>query len=157
MADATLNALSKAPKIMERLLRVFPTERLDDRIEADRFTAREVIAHLAHYEQIILDRIRVANQKPGHQVPYYNPDAEAAAHKYHEKDVFHEAEVYESRRGMTLEYLQQLSPEDMAKHFTFEDGRTVTIAEYVNGMLRHDMEHLDQISMYLATEVATIS
>lgn len=157
MRERMLTDFSLAPKILERILRVFPTERLDDRIEKDRFTAREVIAHLADYEQVILDRIRAANLQPGRTVPGFDPDQRAAEHHYGDKDVFHEAEVYESRRGVTIEYLQGLEDADWDKTFVHANGTTYTIRDYVALVFLHDLEHLDQISHYLATEVATIN
>ncbi|MCU0315573.1 MAG: DinB family protein [Fimbriimonadaceae bacterium] len=157
MTDRLVKALPMGPKVIERILRVFPTDRLDDRIEVDRFTAREVIAHLADYEQHVLDRIRVATLKSSPVVPSYDPDKMAEAHKYSSKDVFHEAEVFESRRGMTVEFLRGLSADDFNKTFSIEGGRTWTIADYILMLLTHDMEHVEQLTHYLATEVATIS
>ncbi|MBN8690343.1 MAG: DinB family protein [Armatimonadetes bacterium] len=156
MQEWMLNAFSKGPHIVERILRVFPHDRLDDRIERDRFTAREVIGHLSDYEQTVLERIRVANMKPGTSVEAYDADARNAEHKFATKDVFHEAEVFETRRGMTLEYLSTLSPECWDKTFVKPDGTAISIREYIGFALAHDMEHIDQLSLYLATEVATI-
>jgi hypothetical protein len=150
-------ALTSGPHIVERLLRVFPTDRLDDRIEADRYTAREVIAHLADYEQVVLERCRCAKLKPGTEVPSYDPDARAAEHKYHTKDVFREAEVFESRRMMTLELLADFTPDDWEKTFVIAGGSSWTVKEYMSMILSHDLGHVDQISAYLATEVATIA
>lgn len=157
MDDFALHALQSAPKVVERVLRVFPHDRLDDRFDADRFTAREVVSHLADYEQTVLDRIRAANSHPGREVPSYDPDAHAAQHHFGDKDVFHEAEVYESRRSMTIEYLQGLTSDDYKKSFVMADGREFTISEYLCHVLRHDLNHLEQMSHYLATEVATIT
>lgn len=157
MDESLSRSLSFGPKVIERLLRVFPHDRLDDRVERDRFTAREVIAHLADYEQTILDRIRVAVQSPGREVPWYDPDDHARLHGFELKEVFHEAEVYESRRGMTLDYLRGLSEADFSKSFVRPDGSSVTVIDYLNSVVRHDLEHVEQLSAYLATEVATIS
>lgn len=157
MDDFVLHALQSGPKIVERILRVFPHDRLDDRIDHDRFTAREVVSHLADYEQTVLDRIRVAKTSPGREAPNYDPDKHASEHNFGDKEVFHEAEVLESRRGMTIEYLQGLESSDFDKSFKLSDGREFTIREYMNHILRHDLNHLEQISRYLATEVATIT
>jgi hypothetical protein len=155
MHDWMLNTLNKGPKVVERLLRVFPTDRLDDRIDKDRFTAREVVAHLADYEQVVLDRIRVANLKPGHNVPDYDPDAQCREHHFFDKEIFHEAEVFESRREMTHAYLMDLKEEDWEKTFN-KNGEQLSILQYVGRVLAHDVEHIEQLSVYLATEVATI-
>lgn len=151
------HAFASGPKVMERLMRVFPTDRFDEQIERDRFTAREVIAHLADYEQTVLDRIRVANQSPGRSVPAFDPDTQSQAHNYAAKEPFHEAEVFESRRQMTIDYLKDLNEADWSKTFVRADGKAISIREYVAMAMAHDLEHIEQISAYLATEVATIS
>lgn len=155
MQEWMLHAFGRSPRVVERLLRVFPQSQIDERIERDRFTAREVIAHLADYEQTVLDRLRVANLKPGNQVPVYDADTQCNEHGFGTKDIFREAEVYESRRDMTIEYLRGLSDECWNKTFVRADGVTVTIKDYVEMVFAHDMEHIDQLSSYLATEVAT--
>ena len=157
MDENVLHALGAAPKVVERILRVFPHDRLDDRIDADRFTAREVIAHLTDYEQTVLDRIRAATHSPGRDVPWYEPDARAAQHEFSDKEVFHEAEVYESRRGMTLDFLRSMDDGVFNNGMKFPDGTTLTISQYISNTLCHDMMHLEQLSSYLATEVASIS
>lgn len=161
MRELVFEALGAAPRVVERLLRVFPSHRLDDHAEdlggSKRFTAREVIAHLADHEQVVLDRIRVANMRPGATFDWYDPDERAKDHHYSDKDAFHEAEVYESRRVTTLEYLQGLSEEDFKKTFTLNNGTTMTIDEYLVRMMVHDMYHVEQLSHYFANEVATIS
>lgn len=157
MDEGLIRSLMAAPKVVERLLRVFPHDRLDERVEKDRFTAREVIAHLADYEQTVLDRIRVATLHPGREVPWYDPDGRCTEHAFDTKEVFHEAEVYESRRGMTLDFLRELSTEQMDNSIKFPDGNSVSIRSYVDRVLHHDLEHLEQLSAYLATEVATMT
>ena len=156
MQDWMLTAFSKGPHVVERMLRVFPHDRLDDRIEKDRYTAREVIAHLADYEQHVLEAFRVAKLKPGGTIDGYDPDARCAEHKFGEKDVYREGEVFESRRLMTVEYLREFDEADWNKTFVTPGGRTVTATQFFMAIMAHDLEHLDQLSAYLATEVATI-
>lgn len=156
MKGEILTSLGHTPRVMERLVRVFPPDRLDDRLNGAQFTAREAIASLADNEVIILDRIRLANTKPGASVDKVDPVARAKEHHYSDKNIFHEAEVYESRRLTTIEYLRGLEGSDWEKTLVIS-GETVTIADYVSLVLSNDLFHLDQISSFLATEVATIS
>lgn len=157
MQDWLLNAFGKAPHVVERILRVFPHDRLDDRIDKDRFTAREVISHLADYEQNVLEAFRIAKTRPGSSRPAYDPDASCATHKYGEKDVYREAEVFESRRMMTLDLLRGFTADDWEGTFVTGEGTLVSAKQYFLAIFAHDMEHLDQLSSYLAVEVATIS
>ncbi|MFW5697245.1 MAG: hypothetical protein ACOCX1_01650 [Fimbriimonadaceae bacterium] len=65
MKKYVFRALESGPKVVERLLRVFPKDRLDEQLAPNAFTARELVAHLADFEQIHLDRIRYATKHPG--------------------------------------------------------------------------------------------
>ena len=157
MRDDLISALGASPKVFERLLRVFPKSRLDDRAEPDRFTPREVIAHLADWEQVILDRVRIANLRPGSPGTVEDPGERARSHHYMDKDVFHEAEVFESRRRTTLEYLRNLNEVDWKKTFIHLKMGEVTVEAYMVNILEHDMYHLEQVTCYLANEVASIA
>jgi hypothetical protein len=157
MTEQQLQALAAAPKVVERLLRVFPSDRLDERLHTENFTPREVVALLADTEQLILDRIRLGNMRPGSTVPWYDPNDRAKEHHYSDKDAFHEAEVYESRRGMTLDYLRGLGEEDYKKSITLEGKGSYSLDQYLVLVMAHDLERIGQISEHLATEVATIS
>lgn len=156
MREEILEALSSAPRLVERVLRVFPTDRLDDRTGRASFSPREAIASLADNEMIILDRLRMANLRPGSEVENIDPVERAMQHHYADKNVFHEAEVFESRRQMTTDYLRQLTKDDMDKTFNL-GGNNMSVREYISLVLANDMFHLEQLSSYLATEAATIS
>lgn len=156
MREDLISALGSSPRIVERLLRVFPKERLDDRPDPDRFTPREVIAHLADWEHVILDRVRVANLRPGSAGPVEDPSERALSHHYGDKDVFHEAEVFESRRRTTIDYLGELNEVDWKKTFIHPEHGDISIRNYMVNIIEHDMYHLDQLTGYLANEAATI-
>jgi hypothetical protein len=156
MRQEVLEALSSSPKVVERLLRVFPSDRFDYRYGGARFNPREVVASLADNEVIILDRIRMANLRPGSAVESIDPVERAKEHHYSDKDVFHEAEVYESRRQTTVEYLRELNEDDWSKTFVLS-GVPIAISEYASLILSNDLFHMDQMSLHVATEAATIS
>lgn len=157
MEENAYQALCAGPKVVERILRVFPTERLDDRDETNRFTPREVVAHLADFELQIQDRIRVAHRAPGTAVELTDPSERARDHHFDDKNVFHEAEVFESRRSTTVDYLRGLTEDELDHAFVLPNGASVTIREFVSQIVMHDMYYLDQLSAHLATEVATLT
>ena len=157
MRDHRFQALGAAPKIVERLLRVFPRDGYDQRPHQESLTCREIFALLSDTEEIILDRIRTANRQPGSTVPWYDPTERAREKHYNEKDPFHEAEVFESRRIMTLEYLEPLTVEDYKKTISLEGHGSVSIDEYIVMTMAHDIERISELSEFLANEVATIS
>lgn len=157
MEENAYQALCAGPKVVERIIRVFPKERFDEKDEVNRFTPREVIAHLADFELQIQDRIRVAHRDPGATVELTDPSVRAREHHFEDKNVFHEAEVFESRRSTTVEYLRDLKEEEFENTFTLSNGATVSIKEFVSQIIMHDMYYLEQLSEHLATEVATLT
>jgi hypothetical protein len=126
-------------------------------LHSESFTSREVIALLADTEQVVLDRLRVAVNRPGSEIPWYDPNERAKEHHYGDKDVFHEAEVYESRRGTTIEFLEGLKEADFKKTFTLSGRGEISVEDYLVLVMAHDLERIGQITEILATEVATIA
>ena len=57
---------------------------------------------------------------------------------------------------MTIDYLNELESSDYIKTFVW-NGKEISIADYLCHVLKHDLNHLEQISSYLATEAATLT
>jgi hypothetical protein len=148
------HSLEAGPKAIARLLRVFPTDRIDERLEANRFTAREVIAHLADIEEVHLGRLRSATNCDGYVAEKLDVDARITEHNYNSKNIYHEAEVFESRREMTLDFLRELTDEQLHRTFKAPSGEDVDLLTYAMSMVSHDMYHLEQLTQYLANEAA---
>ena len=156
MRDHRLEALAASPKIVERVLRVFPRDRYDERPHHESLTCREIFALLSDTEEIVLDRIRTANRTPGSTVAWYEPEIRARDRHYAGKEPFHEAEVFESRRQMTIEYLEALGPEDFAKTVTLDGHGTFTVDDYIVLVIAHDVSRIAELTEFLANEAATI-
>ncbi|MCW5937683.1 MAG: DinB family protein [Fimbriimonadaceae bacterium] len=157
MRDYRFQALGAAPKIVERLLRAYPRDRFDERPHDESLTSREIVALLADSEQIVLDRIRMAKSHPGSTVEWYEPATRAKDKHYSDKNPFHEAEIFESRRQMTIDYLRDCSEGDLTNHITLDGHGTYTIDQYLTMVLAHDMERIAEISEFLANEAASIA
>ena len=155
MRGELVTSLAAAPRMLERLLRVFPADRLDDKIPGAQLTPRQTVASLAASETLVLERIRLANTHPGSAVDSIDAFQLALQNK-NAKDIFLEAEVFESRRLMTVEYLQSLHDLDWSKTLILS-GIAVTLGDYVGLILSNDLMHLDEMTRPLAAEVATIS
>jgi|GEM_PF-899013 len=150
------HSLEAGPKALARLLRVFPTERIDERLDENRFTAREVIAHLADIEEVHLGRIRKAIQQPGYRFEPIDQDDRINSHHYGDKNIYHEAEVMESRREMTMDFLRDLTEEQLHTKLVEPDGEEIDIMTYAASIVSHDMYHIEQLTAYLANEAAVL-
>ena len=148
------HSLEAGPKAIARILRVFPPDRIDERLDTGRFTGREIIAHLADIEEVHLGRIHKAVSTDGYVAEKLDVDSRITEHNYASKNIYHEAEVFESRREMTLDYLRGLSDEDLHRKFTAPSGDEIDILTYAMSLVSHDMYHLEQITQYLANEAA---
>lgn len=156
MKRYVFHSLEAGPKAIARLLRVFPTDRLDERLDPNRYTAREIIAHLADVEEVHLGRMRKALATEGYKAEPFAHDERIVEHHYADKDVYHEAEVLESRREMTLGFLRDLTDEQLHRHFIAPSGDDIDIITYAELVVSHDMYHLEQLTQYLANEAAVL-
>lgn len=157
MKKYILRSLGAGPKVVERLLRVFPTERMDEPPAHGVLTPRQIVAHLADFEKTHLDRLHCAVHRPGTTLTRIDLKGLAAARHYSDKDAFHEAEVFESRRLTTIEFIRELSEEDLHKPLKTPSGDEINILEYAASIVTYDMANIEVLTEYLATGVATLS
>lgn len=141
--------IQHTPDALIRIMDAVRPERHDEEIEPGRFTLREVIAHLADWEQIWLDRITLAVEYPGSTVETHDEGDRAAAHNYSGKDVHHELEVFANRRRDTVTYLLGLAVDDWDKTVKHPENGEMSVMDIVNYVIGHDLYHLHQVSLYL--------
>lgn len=149
MANNYYFQIANTPATLTRLIDMVRPEKYDVALEEGSFTLREVIAHLADWEQTVLDRITTAVEYPGSTIENFDVDARANEHHYNQKDVHHELEVFENRRRDTVAYISGLAEDDWTKTVIHPTGGTRTLLDMVQHIIGHDMYHIHQISQYL--------
>ncbi|CAN5409039.1 hypothetical protein BH11ARM2_BH11ARM2_33260 [soil metagenome] len=149
MANRYTHQLAHTPDILRNVLHCVHTENYNDRIEADRFTLAEMIAHMADFEDIFLDRMRLAVEKPGASIVTYDPDERAQEKHYDTRDALHELEVFTNRRSDTMTFLHELCADDRKKFFVHPEFGAMTIDQLATLMMGHDLYHIAQASEYL--------
>jgi len=70
-------SIRHTPAILVRMLDQISPERYSEALQADRFNLVEVIAHIADWEDIFLDRLRQTVEHPGSTLPAYDEGARA--------------------------------------------------------------------------------
>ncbi len=141
--------IENTPSTLIRMVDSIRPELYDTSLEGGRFTLKEVVAHLADLEQTWLDRITTAIEFPGKAVEPFNEEARAIEHKYSEKDIHHELEVFDNRRRDTVDYLLRLADDDWANTITHPEKGEMTVLEIVQYITGHDLYHVHQVSQYL--------
>jgi uncharacterized damage-inducible protein DinB len=146
---AYLSSLERTPKTLVNIIDQVKPEKFTEQTDPDRFNLAEMVAHLADFDDIFLDRLRLAHEAPGATVESYDPDARAREKHYQEKDIHHELDVFENRRRDLVDFLSQLTPDDWKKQFHHPDLGDTTIDEYANIIMAHDLSHLAHATSYM--------
>jgi hypothetical protein len=142
--------LESGPTIVERLVAAVPADHWDVPTAQDRFTPREVIAHLADWEPELLKRMQTAKSSPGAEVKAYDEGAWAVEHGYGSSDPKEQAALFRSRRSQTVAWLKALDPEDWKLTFLHPEQGIKTIYDLACMMLGHDLYHVEQLSGVVA-------
>lgn len=133
------------PDVIGRLAVMIPRERWDSPSDVDRFTPREVVAHLADWEPEFLARMKLARTSPGSSVQAYDEGEWAIEHRYAEKDLHEQLALFRSRRHDTAEFIRSLQPEEFELHVLHPQGGRRSISDMANMLFGHDLYHIEQL------------
>jgi hypothetical protein len=141
------------PQVIRRLVDQLDAADWDRRRNAERFTPREIVAHLADWEPIMRGRIRTALRESGSPILAYDEGQLALDHKYAETDPVEQAAAFIRERRITAEMLRQIgSEEEWQRTVTHPERGSKTVEDQANLLLGHDLYHIEQLTEYLAGE-----
>lgn len=143
-----LPAIEFGPQVVQRLLGQLRADQLDHAHHPDRFTPREVIAHLADWEPIMRERIRTALTSPGSETPAYDEGQMAIDHHYSDQDPEAQVEVFIRERHATAALLRGLQAEQWSLYVHHPERGRQTVEDMANALLGHDLYHIEQLSEY---------
>lgn len=146
---AYLNSLENTPKTLVNIVDQVKPDKYTEHTDPDRFNLTEMVAHLADWDDIFLDRLRLAYESPGMTVESFDPEVRAEQKHYSTRDIHHELDVFENRRRDLVDFLNRLTPEDWNKQFDHPDLGRTTIDEYANIIMAHDLSHLSHAASYM--------
>ena len=146
---AYLSSLESTPRTLVNIVDQVKPDKYHETTDPDRFNLAEMVAHLADFDDIFLDRLRLAHEAPGAAVESYDPEQRALEKHYSAKDIHPELDVFENRRRDLVEFLSQLSPDDWNKQFYHPDLGKTSIDEYANIIMAHDLSHLAHATSYM--------
>ncbi len=143
------NGLQNNARVFQFLLRDLPENdpRWDSRPDLERFSLREVVAHLLDYDTVSRERFEHLIREENPQVPDWDP-TDAAAH-YATRNPLHQIESLILSRRELSDWLMGLSEKEWARRgarskvgeFSVEDGAAFVLA--------HDAYHLAQVVEWL--------
>ena len=127
-----------------------PAAKLRKRPAPGKWSASEIIAHLADGEIVTGWRIRQILGAPGTPLQAYDQDAWAAAGHYEKRDARKSLEQFRVLREGNLALLKSLTPEQRKRHGMHAERGVETIDHIVQMIAGHDLNHLGQVERILA-------
>lgn len=148
--DYVLKGLAGTPDVVEQLLRNLPAgdTRWDARPDPERWTLREIVAHLADWERIFGERTQLMLTENGTTLPEYDIDQLAIDNDYAHSDPTVELANYRARRNALIAVLQELDDTGWVRYAQREWGQLV-LEELAVLILGHDAYHTRQIAQWL--------
>jgi hypothetical protein len=138
-------ALEAAPDLYDIALNGLTDEEADRRPDPERFTIREVMAHLAEWEEVFLLRMqRIANED-NPTLEGYDEWAWVTEHNYAATDPQEQAALFRERRARIVAFLHGRTPEAWEKSGLRPEIGVITLEALALLIPLHDLYHLKQI------------
>ncbi len=145
-----MKVLANTAAKLKRLIQRAPAAKLRKRPAPGKWSASEIIAHLADGEIVTGWRIRQILGAPGTPLQAYDQDAWAAEGHYEKRDARKSLEQFRVLREGNLALLKTLTPEQRKHHGMHAERGVETIEHIVHMHAGHDLNHLAQVERILA-------
>ena len=149
--NETLQNLSDTPAKLEAILAQLQMQaRLDSARAPDKWTPRQILAHLTDVE--VMQRVRVmamlSEDKP--VMAAFNADSWAAAGEYSKREPRSSVETFGALRTSNLELWGALTAQQLEQRGTHPTRGEFSIAQWLGFVARHDLNHLTQLEASLS-------
>jgi len=134
---------------LKRLIQRAPAAKLRKRPAPGKWSASEIIAHLADGEIVTGWRMRQILGAPGTPLQAYDQDAWAASGHYEKRDARKSLDQFRTLREANLALLKSLTPEQRKQHGMHAERGVETIDHIVRMIAGHDLNHLAQVERLL--------
>jgi uncharacterized damage-inducible protein DinB len=135
-----------------RLIQRASAGKLRKRPAPGKWSAGEILAHLADCEIVTGWRMRLILGAPGTPIQAFDQDSWAAAGHYEKRDARKSLEQFRVARDANLALLKSLSPEQWKHHGLHSERGVETIEHIVSLMAGHDLNHIGQVERIVAAK-----
>ena len=136
-------SLVDTPARYVALVRQWTPELFERRYAPGKWTARQVLIHLAQAELMVQPRIRLALTAPGYVVQPFEQDDVLALEA--NVDATTALEMYTSLRRFALPLFRSLTPEQLAVTCTHPQMGTLDVRWFLVMLAGHELRHLRQL------------
>ena len=130
---------------VERSLRDFPADRLTARPIEGKWTACEIVHHLADSEMASALRLRKLLTEERTQIQGYDQDEYAVRLRYNERDIAPALEAFRAARATTAQVLATMTEDDWAREGTHTESGRYTAEDWLRIYAAHAHNHAAQI------------
>jgi hypothetical protein len=145
-----LKVQADTPKKLGRLIQRVSPAKLRKRPAPGKWSAGEILAHLADAEIVTAWRLRQILGAPGTSIQAYDQDTWAAAGHYEKRDARKSLEQFRATREANLVLLKSLTAEQWKHHGMHAERGVETIQHITCMMAGHDLNHLGQVERIVA-------
>lgn len=147
-----LKVQAETPKKLGRLIQRASPAKLRKKPAPGKWSAAEIVAHLADCEIVVGWRMRQILGAPGTPIQAFDQDAWAAAGHYDKRDARKSLEQFRTAREGNLLLLKSLKPQQWKQHGMHSERGVETIEHIVGMMAGHDLNHLGQVERIVAAK-----
>jgi len=144
-----LKSIGNCPVIVRRVVNLIPDSKIDVALSPGRFTVREVVAHLADWEQLFRGRMDRALARPNTSIIVHDEGRRAIEMGYSKSNLFEQLNIFTAQRQRTKVLLNSLTDDELQVCFTHPVYGLTSIEEQANTMIVHDLYHIEQLTAYL--------
>lgn len=142
-----IEVLEHTPHILEAMLRHAGSEVMDWKPAPNRWSIREVLAHLLDVERAgFFARIDAMLMEDNPFLAPYDQEAVIASGKYEGVSGEQLLKRFEEERAFTLKFLLRLPQESLKRTGRHGEVGPITVEELINEFAFHDLGHIRQIA-----------
>jgi hypothetical protein len=144
-----LSSLRKGPVIVQWIVAHASPEIYDTKTDPERFSFREAVAHLADWEPILQDRMRLIKYNPGSLMPAYDEGQRAIQLNYSAVDPKEAVARWQAAREESVRFFESEGPGSWDAVAVHAERGEVSLYDLANMEVAHDTYHVEHLLQFL--------
>ena len=145
-----LQMQAETPRLLAGLLNGVPDAKLSQRPLPDKWSVKEIIAHLAEDELVTSWRYRQMIENSGCALASFDQDQWARLGDYGSWKPTEALDMFRLLRDANLRVLRNLPPDEWERFGVHAERGRISVRDLAQHMAGHDRNHVDQIRSILA-------
>ncbi len=147
-----LSVLESTPKRLQQLFKDLGPQGLKRSYAPGKWTAEEILCHLADVEMVAGFRLRQALAEPNHRIQVFEQDDWAK--RYAGLDPAAAVAAQNALRAWNLALIRQLKPEDLRRVTLHPERGEESVETIIKMLAGHDLNHMQQLEQIRAAAAA---